>query len=56
MCIDVPEVRLKLLINNKAVSDVDDDVVISEFDKVEFTCTSSASPPVSSWRYSTVYS
>jgi len=47
--VDLPEVWLKLLINNKAHSD-DDDEVISEFDKVLFICTSTANPPAVSWR------
>jgi len=49
VCVDVPDVWLKLLINDNAIGDAEN-VVISEFDKVEFICTSSARPPVVTWR------
>ena len=49
VCLDAPEVSLKLLVNDNTDND-DDNVVIIEYDKVKFICSAAASPPVLAWK------
>jgi len=50
VAVDVPEVSVKLLVNDND-DNSDANVVIREYDKVTFICSSDASPPAHAWKY-----